>query len=99
MGCGCGGGAKTARAGRALTTSGDVAAGMVGAQNGNRAVTPAADEPLLMVRLDGGDHDAPIPPEARFRVTSGATVAYFGGHGGAFAWQQANGGKLRTVRH
>lgn len=39
----------------------------------------------------------PAPEGAEYRVVLGGQVAYFGDHVAAFEWQQANGGKLRTV--
>lgn len=39
----------------------------------------------------------PAPEGAEYRVILNGQVAYFGEHTAAFSWQQANGGKLRTV--
>ncbi|HMJ78117.1 MAG TPA: hypothetical protein VK507_19205 [Iamia sp.] len=90
MGCGCGGGGRTARAGRGIRTSGDlVVEGMTGPEHRG---TPVG-EPLAVLP-DGVEE---IPEGAKYRVVLDGQVAYFADHGSAFSYQQANPGKLRTV--
>jgi len=87
MACGCSGSRSGRGRSAVVRTSGDAPVGSY--------VTPTAPpvEPLAVLP-DGVEE---IPAGARFRVVAGGEVAYFDGHGSAFAWQRDNGGKLRTV--